>query len=77
MDFNNIPNAELIAQFKNCVASERKITSQVLQYIATIDRRKLYLDQGCTSLFDYLVKHIGYSPGAAMRRNDLPCTSQQ
>ncbi|MBY0384572.1 HNH endonuclease, partial [bacterium] len=35
-----------------------------------IDRRKLYLEKGFTSLFDYLTKDFAYSPGAAMRRID-------
>ena len=63
-----LQNTELIAQFKTLVASERKITSQVLQFIAEIDRRRLYLDLAYGSLYDYLVKCHGYSNGAAMRR---------
>lgn len=33
-----------------------------------IDSRKLYLEQGFSSLFDYAVKELGYSEGAAYRR---------
>ena len=64
----NLQNTELISQFKTLVASERKITSQVLQFIAEIDRRRLYLDLAYGSLYDFLVKGHGYSNGAAMRR---------
>lgn len=69
MNINYLPNDKLISCFENFVRSERKITAQVLECIAEIDRRKLYLPSH-TSLFDYLVKDFGYSPGAAMRRID-------
>jgi hypothetical protein len=64
----SIKNAELLSQFKTLVASERKITAQVLKYIAEIDRRRLYLELAFGSLFDFLTKGNGYSNGAAMRR---------
>lgn len=69
MNINDLPNDKLISCFENFVRSERKITAQVLECIAEIDRRRLYLPS-YTSLFDYLVKDFGYSPGAAMRRID-------
>ncbi len=69
MNINRLPDDKLISCFEIVVRSERKIKAQVLECIAEIDRRKLYL--ACqTSLFDYLVKDFGYSPGAAMRRID-------
>ncbi len=70
MNFNTLSNANLVSCFENIVRSERKITAQVLECIAEIDRRRLYIDKGFTSLFDYLVKDVGNSPGAAMRRID-------
>lgn len=33
-----------------------------------VDRRRLYSDQGCKSLFDYATSKLGYSAGAAYRR---------
>ncbi len=68
--FNNLTDTSLVSCFENLVRRERKITAQVLECIGEIDKRKLYLEKGCTSLFDYLVKDFGYSPGAAMRRID-------
>ena len=70
MNIHSLPNDQLIAHFKSAVQSERKITALVLEYVAEIDRRKLFLEIGHTSLFDYLVKDFGYSPSAAMRRID-------
>ncbi len=70
MTITTLSNHRLISCFEDSVRSERKITAQVLEYIAEIDRRRLYLEKGTTSLFDYLVRDFGYSPGAAMRRID-------
>ena len=70
MNLNSLSNTQLFASFENLVRSERKVTAQVLECIAEIDRRKIYLEKNFTSLFDYLVKDLGYSPGAAMRRID-------
>jgi 5-methylcytosine-specific restriction endonuclease McrA len=70
MNFHKLTNANLISNFSSLVQQERKITAQVLECIAEIDRRKLYVEKGYSSLFDFLVRDHGYSPGAAMRRVD-------
>ena len=70
MNYHNLSNASLISNFTSLVHQERKITTQVLECIAEIDRRKLYVEKGFSSLFDFLVRDHGYSPGAAMRRVD-------
>lgn len=47
---------------------ERSLLAQVLWHLKEIDRRKLYSDQKCGSLFEYCVKVLKYSEGAASRR---------
>ena len=37
-------------------------------HLAEIDARRLYLQRGCSSLFDYAVRELGYSDAAAGRR---------
>ena len=39
-----------------------------LRHLAEIDSRKLFFKQGFFSLFDYAVRELGYSEGAAYRR---------
>ncbi len=70
MNLNNLSNEILEARLKRLVKTERKITHLVLQCIAEIDRRKLYLEKAYSSLFEFLVQSHGYSPSAAMRRID-------
>ncbi len=70
MNFHHLSHNDLIANFSDLVQKERQMTAQVLACIAEIDRRQLYLENGYSSLFDFLVRNYGYSPGAAMRRVD-------
>ena len=55
-----------------------------LHHLAEIDSRKLYFRRGFSSLFDYAVKELGYSEGAAYRRikamklcQDMPKTENR
>lgn len=63
-------NHELNAKVKSLATEERKLTQNILHHLAEVDRRKLYLTMAFPSLFEYLVKEIGYSAGAAQRRID-------
>lgn len=70
MDFRNISDSELLKQMSALVQSERKLTAEIIEFIKEIDRRKLYISLGFTSLFDYMTRHLGYTPGSAQRRID-------
>ena len=63
-----IRNDQLLLQTKSLVQKERQINIQVLQHLQEIEKRKLYLDRGFPSLFEYAVKELGYSHSAAYRR---------
>lgn len=61
-------NTELEARLMSLVKEERRITSQILELINLAAERKLYLDRGFETLFDWLTKGFGYSESAARRR---------
>ena len=63
-----LSNKELLSHTKLLVQKERSIHIQVLRHLAEIDSRKLFFSQGFFSLFDYAVRELGYSEGAAYRR---------
>jgi hypothetical protein len=52
------------------VASERKITAEVVEYIREIDSRRAFSELGYTSTFAFLTEAHGYTAGAAQRRID-------
>ncbi len=68
-NIKQLSNQELLSQTKFLVQKERNIHIQILHHLKEIDSRKLYFEQGFSSLFDYAVKELGYSEGAAYRRN--------
>ncbi|HWU42418.1 MAG TPA: HNH endonuclease signature motif containing protein, partial [Bdellovibrio sp.] len=67
-ELKKLKNSELEIQLKNLVAKERKLLYVILEHIKEVDIRKLYLERAYSSLFEYLVKELGYSGSAAMRR---------
>ncbi|MBK7960342.1 MAG: HNH endonuclease [Bdellovibrionales bacterium] len=77
MNLFELTNEELHHRLLNRAAEERRLTHQILQLIAEVDQRKLYLPMAQASLFDYLVKLIGYTPASAQRRIDAARMMQQ
>ena len=74
----------LLFQTKTLVQKERKLNIEILQHLQEIESRKLYLERGFSSLFDYAVRELGYSRGSAFRRikamklcQDIPETKSQ
>src|SRR6476661_2909298 len=68
INLRSLEKKEVVARFGVLVRTERKITAEVIQYIRELDRRRIYEDEGYTSLFTYLTEKHGYSGPAAQRR---------
>ncbi len=65
---NHLSNAQLTDNLKNLVQKESEVLNQVLEHLEEMERRRLYLRLGFSSLFEYCTKELGYSEGAAQRR---------
>jgi 5-methylcytosine-specific restriction endonuclease McrA len=61
-------NFELLNNLKTLVGEERKILAEILENLREVESRKLFLDLGYPSLFEFCVKELGYSEGSAQRR---------
>lgn len=68
MNLKYLTDTELLKELEKCVQQERQFSIRVLHHLKEVDRRRLYSDQGCKSLFDYVTSKLGYSAGAAYRR---------
>jgi 5-methylcytosine-specific restriction endonuclease McrA len=68
MNLKNLKDQELDASFQRVAASERKVLHCVILHIEEVNRRKLYLARGYSSLFSYLTSEMKYSRSAAQRR---------
>jgi len=51
----------------NNARRERGVTLRILHYLIEIERRKLHLLLGRSSMFDYCTRGLGYSESAAWR----------
>ena len=63
-----LSDRELLRQTSTLVRHECHLLGAVIDHLAEIDARRLYLQRGCSSLFDYAVRELGYSDPAAARR---------
>ena len=59
---------ELLWETRNLVRHERHLQGAIIDHLAEIEARGLYLERGFSSLFDYAVRELGYSDAAAARR---------
>src|SRR5687768_2884168 len=63
-------NLQLETELKSLVSKEQELLEEILLRIREVDSRKLYLERGYSSLFEYLTREIGYSGASAQRRID-------
>ncbi len=66
--FKSLDNCELIKEIRKAAKNEQDLTLQVIELISEINRRKIFLKLGFSSLFDFVTKDLGYEPSSAMRR---------
>ncbi len=64
----SLPDRELLRETSNLVRHERHLQGAIIDHLAEIEARGLYLQRGFSSLFDYAVRELGYSDAAAARR---------
>lgn len=65
---NQISQQELRTRLIRFAGQERKLLAVIVEHIAEVDRRKLYLEWKYQSLFDYLTRELRYSESSAYRR---------
>ena len=65
---SGLPDQVLLAHTRSLVLHEQALQLAVLDHLREIHARHLHLRLGFSSLFDYAVRELGYSEGAAWRR---------
>ena len=56
--FGSLTDDELLAGLKSIVGRRNQITAEFLAYLAELDDRRLFLDLGFASLFEYCVEAL-------------------
>jgi len=59
---------DLIKEIKAAVKEEKKFTAIILKHLINIEKRKIYLDHDCPSLYKFCIKILGYSDAEAAVR---------
>ena len=65
---SHLSNAELLAAVKSAAQDERNATARLVALLAQVDQRRLYLGEGCSSLFTYCTQVLHLSEHAAYGR---------
>lgn len=68
MKLNHLTDSALLKDIQKLVSEERSLNGRILWHLREIDRRKLFTELKCSSLFDYCVRFLKYSEGQASRR---------
>ncbi len=63
-----LSNTELLARVKHFAEGEREATASLIAHLAELDVRRLYLGEGCSSLFTYCTQVLHLSEHAAYGR---------
>jgi hypothetical protein len=66
--FSELPSDALLIEAARLAAHERLATGQLIAALSEIDTRKLYLGEGCSSLFVYCTRVLHLSEHAAYSR---------
>ncbi len=64
----HLTDTELVDRVDNLARTERHVTADLIAALEELDRRRLYLPAGYTSLFLYCTKRLRLSEGAAYSR---------
>src|SRR6188472_2071778 len=68
ISINSMSDRELLERIVRVAGDERHLTADLLALIAECDRRRLYLGEGCSSLFTYCTQVLHFSEHAAYHR---------
>ena len=67
-NLHHLSDAELLSRMPAVVLVEHSSVADVVEHLAEIDRRRLYLEQATPSLYAYCHECLGYSEDAALKR---------
>jgi hypothetical protein len=69
--FANLSDTELITEASRLAARERQATAALIRCLMEVDARRLYLGEGCSSLFTFCTQVLHLSEHAALGRIEV------
>ena len=84
MQLRTLSDSDLLVSVRHAATRERDATLQILLHLHEVERRRLYLELGYPSLFEFCIQELGYCAGSAQIRiesmrllRDLPSESDR
>jgi 5-methylcytosine-specific restriction endonuclease McrA len=68
MDLTHRSDDQLLLDVGELVGSHRVVTAKLVVHLAEIEERRLHLQAGFPSMFEFCVRELGFSEGEAFRR---------
>ena len=68
ISLKTVSNRKLLRGLDELVAKSRQNEADLIAYLAEVDRRELYLEQGCSCMFRYCTEVLHFSEATAFRR---------
>ena len=63
-----LPNAQLLQRVRELVRRGNAVEAELLAHLAEVDARRLYLEEGCSSMFTYCQRVLHFAEGVAYKR---------
>src|SRR5215510_5391706 len=63
-----LSDAELLTRLPLLVRAEQEATADIIEHLVEVERRRLYLEQACSSLTKYCEERLKYAEDAAFKR---------
>jgi hypothetical protein len=65
---SRLSDQDLLASLEVVARRSHRVTAELIAHIAEVDRRKLYREEACSSMFAYCTERLGLSEDAAAKR---------
>lgn len=65
---NGLSNDQLLTDLKVLAKSDCILEAELIAHLSEVEARRLHLEQGCSSMFDYCVNVLRFSEGVAYKR---------
>ena len=63
-----LPNAQLLARVLELAQRGNAVEAELLSHLGEVDARRLYLEEGCSSMFVYCQRVLHFAEGVAYKR---------
>src|SRR5882724_9738419 len=63
-----LPNAQLLALVQELVKRGNAVEAELIAHLGEVDARRLYLEEGCSSMFAWCQRVLHFAEGVAYKR---------